>query len=188
MPMTHGSRMRGFTLIELIVSMGIFALVMLVATSAYYNLIALDRKARSVNTTVNNLSFAVDAMTRGIRTGTNYQCVATGGDSVDGSCSCFTYADSELGKQVTYHLNATKHVIERYTASSGSSCTDGSPAITDSAVTISTLRFYVRGSSSSDDLQAQVLFTVVGTMPADNSGTRTSFTLEENASQRVLDL
>lgn len=180
--------MRGFTLVEMIISVGIFAMVMLVATSAYYNLIALDRQARAINVVVDNLSFAVDAMTRGIRTGTGYQCVATGGNSTDGTCSCFTYMDSNIGKQVTYHLNTTKHTIERYVVASGSSCADGASTITDPSVTITSLKFFVRGVGNSDDIEPQVLFTIQGTMPSDSSGRVASFTLEENASQRLLDL
>lgn len=182
------STLSGFSLVELIVSVAIFSVIMLAVMGAYFNLIALDRQARAVNVVVDNLSFAVEAMTRGIRTGTQFQCVATGGDSTNGACTCFTYQDSDLGKQVTYHLNSTTHTIERYTAASGSSCADGSPSIVDPMVTVTNLVFYVRGSSSVDDVQPQVLFSLRGTMPSDSKGHTTAFAIEEYATQRLFDL
>ncbi len=176
---------RGFTLVEMIVSVGLFALVMLVATSAYYNLIALDRQARAVNVVVDNLSFAVDAMTRGMRTGTGYKCVATGGNSTDGSCTCFSYSDTNIGKTVSYYFDAPTHTIKRLVGSSA--CSAGT-VITDPSVTINSLKFYVRGVGNSDDLQPQALFTINGTMHSDNKGGVASFSIEENATQRLLDL
>lgn len=185
---SRAAPVRGFTLVEMMVSIGIFSIVMLVATSAYYNLIALDRQARATNVVVDNLSFAVDAMTRGMRTGSGYQCVATGGNDTTGNCQCFSYLDSDIGKQVTYNFNTTKHDIERYVASSGSiSCTNGT-AITDPAVSINTVRFFVRGTGNADDAQPQVLFTIQGSMPSDSAGHSATFTLEEDVSQRLLDL
>jgi prepilin-type N-terminal cleavage/methylation domain-containing protein len=184
--MTNTTSPRGFSLIEIIVSVGIFAVVMLVATSAYYTMISLDRRARSTTEVVSNLSFALEAMARGMRTGTAYKCVATGGNSTDGTCSCFSYSDSALGTPVTYHLMANKTVGR---ATGTSSCLDSlATSITDRAITVSSLVFYVRNVGSSDDYQPQVLFTIKGTMPADNTGSTTVFVLEQSATQRLIDL
>ncbi len=181
--------MRGFTLIEMIVSVGIFAVVMLAATSAYFTLISLDRRARATNEVVNNLSFAVDAMVRGIRTGTNFKCVASGGNDTSGTCNCFSYTDTGLAQTVSYHLQANQTIGREL---GGATCLDANSfAITDPAITIlpGGLVFYVRGYGGPvNDLQAQVLFTVKGTMPADSAGNKASFTIEENATQRLIDL
>jgi prepilin-type N-terminal cleavage/methylation domain-containing protein len=184
--MMWSSSRRGFTLIEIIVSIGLFSLVMLVATSAYYTLIGLDRRARATNEIVNNLSFAVDAMARGIRTGNNYKCVSTGGD---GTCSCFSYTDSNLLQTVTYGIRSDGTIGRE---KGGTSCASADLIpITDPSIKIdvtSGLTFHVRGSASSDTMQPQVLFTVKGTLPADNKGNTTSFTIEEDATQRLIDL
>jgi type II secretory pathway pseudopilin PulG len=174
----------------MIVSVGIFALVMLVATSTYFTLITVDRRARATNQVVNNISFAIDAMTRGIRTGTNYKCQPGGGNDISGSCSCFSYTDTGLNTPVTYHLMAN-HTIGR-TIGSASCPDDLAVPITDPAITVSKLVFYVRGvgttTSPFKDEQPQVLFTVLGTMPADSSGNTASFSIEGGATERLIDL
>jgi prepilin-type N-terminal cleavage/methylation domain-containing protein len=185
---------RGFTLVEMIVSVGIFAMVMLAATSAYLGLISLDRQARATNQVVNNLSFAVDAMARGIRTGTNYRCIDPAGspdgngNSTNGGCTCFSYTDTNLAQSVTYHREANGTIGR---AIGVSSCLDNlSEPITDPSINIASngLIFYVRGAGNSNDQQPQVLFTLKGSMVAAGSGTTTTFTLEESATQRLIDL
>ena len=63
--------------------MGLFSLVMLLASGAYLVMIGISRQTQSVATGINNLSFALEAMTRTIRTGTNYSC-DNGGDCSNG--------------------------------------------------------------------------------------------------------
>lgn len=189
----HTRPARGFTLIEIIVSVGIFAIVMLVATSAYYSLINLDRRARATNETVNNLSFAVDAMTRGIRTGTNYQCLNGSpdayGNSTTGTCTSFTYQDTSLstsGSVAVKYILKTNGTIGR--CEGGGACNDSTASsITDPSITITNLSFYVRGAGNTDDIQGQVLFTIRGTMPAE-PGKVSTFVIEEAATQRQIDL
>lgn len=189
--MTYRPASRGFTLVEMIVSIGLFALVMLVATAAYFNLIALDRRARATNQIVNNLSFAVDSMVRGIRTGTGFQCLNGApdayGNSTSGGCTQFTYTDTNLplgNNIVTYYLSG--HQILR-TQGAVSSVVGGT-ALTDPSITVTTFTFYVRGAGSGNDVQPQVLFTVKGTMPADSAGGVATFVVEEDATQRLIDL
>lgn len=187
---------RGFSLIEIIVSVGLFSLVMLVATSAYFTLIGLDRRARATNDVVNNVSFAVDSMSRGLRTGTTYQCwngtTDSNGDFTSGNCTCASYYDTNLGLYVTYHLMGTlgNRTIGRAVGAGGAgACNDAqATAITAPSINISTLTFYLRGASASDDAQPQMLYTVKGSMPADNRGNTTTFTIQGNATQRRIDI
>jgi prepilin-type N-terminal cleavage/methylation domain-containing protein len=64
----------GFTLIEMIVSLGLFSLVVTVAVGALLMLVATNRQLQSEQSVMTNLSFALDSMTREIRTGTHYYC------------------------------------------------------------------------------------------------------------------
>ncbi len=72
---------RGFTLIEIIVSLGIFAVVAVVALGALVRIITANKKAQTVQAAVTNINFALDAMSREIRVGRNYYCVSGPGSS-----------------------------------------------------------------------------------------------------------
>lgn len=68
---------RGFTLIEMIVSLGVFAVVVTITTGALLTLIAANQRYQGQQSVMTNLSFALDSMTREIRTGYNYFCVTS---------------------------------------------------------------------------------------------------------------
>lgn len=196
--MTRTADMRGYSLVEMIVAIGLFSLVMLVATGAYLSLIDLDRKARATNELVANLSFAVDSMARTLRTGTLYGCGTTGGipgnNGTGGSpCSSasFSFLDANLGQRVTYKLLADG-TIGRCV---GSPCSVDASfiALTDPRITIRTtspvgLTFYVRGIGTGDGIQPQVTVLIKGTMPSDSKGGVTPFTIQTSATERLLEL
>ena len=188
---------QGFTLIELIVSVGLFALVMLVATGAYYTLIALDRKARATNQVVSSLAFAVDTMTRGVRTGTNYRCL-NGTLDVYGNttagfnsyCGVFSYTDSTLNTTVTYILKADGTIGR---CEGVSSCLDANASsLTDKSIKIDYMGFIVRGvgtnpASPVSTQQPIMNVTIKGTIPSGSSGQTVPFSIQESAVQRLID-
>src|SRR3989338_1985894 len=67
---------RGFTLVEMIVSVALFATVMLVSVGALLSLMGANRKAQALQSVMNNLNVALDGMVRSIRMGSNYHCGA----------------------------------------------------------------------------------------------------------------
>ena len=81
--------LHGFTLIEILVSVALFSLVMVVALGALLSMSVSIRKAESINSSVNNLSSAIDAMSRSMRTGTNYSCAFS---STAPNCSSTPYS------------------------------------------------------------------------------------------------
>jgi len=72
--MLKHSQQKGFSLIEMIVSLGIFALVSTMAIGALLMMIATNRQLQAEQSVMSNLSFALDSMTREIRTGYAYFC------------------------------------------------------------------------------------------------------------------
>lgn len=196
--------LKGYSLLEMIVSVGLFSIVMLVATGAYLALIDLDRKARATNELVANLAFGVDSMARSIRTGILYGCGATGGTqgsngSLGAPCSTagtpsspmFSFYDTNLSSRVTFKLLSTG-VIGRC---AGSPCSNDSSfvGITDPRITIATtsprgLVFYVNGVGTGDGRQPQVTFLIKGTMPSDSKGGITPFTIQTTATERLLEI
>lgn len=72
--MYYRSSQTGFSLIELLVSMTIFSVVMTMAAGTLLVLLDANAKAQNKNQILNNLTIAIDSMSREIRTGYNYVC------------------------------------------------------------------------------------------------------------------
>lgn len=184
--MTRHAPHSGYTLLEMIVAVGIFSIIMLTATGAFLTLIKLDREARLSNDVVTNLSFAVDSMARAIRTGTNYDCnlVSGGLQNCASGGSSMQFLDAD-GRTVTYALTGGQIVA---TIVSGTTVT---APLTDPRITIQTLTFYVRGVGTAEaagqKTEPQVTFTVYGTMTS-AQGQMVDFTIQGGATQRVLEL
>ncbi len=172
----------GYTLLELIVSVGVFSLVMVVVSTAYLTLVDLDRKGRSTTAVVTNLSFAVDSMARAIRTGQNYSC--NFGTNCPSGASRLSFID-ENGRTITYTLS--NGVVMR--ECSGSGCpVAGAVPLTDASVTVSTLTFRVTGVGTGDGLQPRVTFSMRGVMSAGPKQSSSEFTLQGGATQRIIEL
>ena len=162
------SRVRGFTLVELIVAIGLFALIMTLSAGAYLLMIGVNRQVQSTATGIDNLSFALEDMTRSIRTGTGYS--ASVGNT-------FSFTDAG-GNSVTYRLAGT--AIEKTRGGVTS-------PITEPAVKIQTLRFTPDGTVRGDGTQARVVIVVAGTVSA-GPGKVEPFTVETSATMRGSDL
>jgi prepilin-type N-terminal cleavage/methylation domain-containing protein len=65
---------RAFSLVEMIVSMAIFSIVAVIALGALTKIIASNRKAQSLQSSITNLNFMLDSMSRELRVGAYYQC------------------------------------------------------------------------------------------------------------------
>ena len=173
----------GFTLIELMVSIGVFAVVMTLAAGAYITVINMSRTAQAISTAVDSVSYAMEYMTREIRTGTQFGCNGiTFNDCAAGGTS-FSVLD-QSGSQVTFSLqNSAINVT--------SSTYVGSTALTDAAVTITGITFYVSGtkpySNAQDIAPPAVTIVVTGTVTT-GKGAAIPFTVESGAEMRGIDL
>jgi prepilin-type N-terminal cleavage/methylation domain-containing protein len=85
---------QGFTLIEMIVSVAIFSIVATITVGALLILISTNQQLQTEQNIMTNLSFALDSMTREIRTGTNYYCTERNSYSQSGPNNIF---DGERG-------------------------------------------------------------------------------------------
>lgn len=65
---------KGFTIIEMIVSLGIFAVVAVIAVGALLKISDANKKALVLKTSINNLNFALETMSREMRLGSNFGC------------------------------------------------------------------------------------------------------------------
>lgn len=171
---------RGFTLIEIIISVGLFATVMLLTSGAYLMMIGINRQAQGIATGINNLSFALETMTRTIRTGTNYSCNSGGGNGGGNGGDC-------SGSQ-TFYVTDSSGDIQKYSVSNGS-ITQSGVALTDPSVTVSSLAFYASGTGRppANYTQSRVTIIVTGEVSY-GPGKTQSFTVETGATMRGTDL
>jgi prepilin-type N-terminal cleavage/methylation domain-containing protein len=64
----------GFTLVEMIVSLALFSTVITISVGALLVLIGTNEQLQNEQSVMTNLSFALDSMSREMRTGTYYYC------------------------------------------------------------------------------------------------------------------
>jgi len=65
----------GFTLIEIIVSLGIFSIVAVVALGALLRIVTANAKAQTLHDAITNLNFGLESMSREMRVGAGYTCL-----------------------------------------------------------------------------------------------------------------
>lgn len=94
--MSTFSKTRGFTLIEVLVSVALFSVVMVIALGALLAISVSDRKAESLKSVINNLNFAVDGMSRAVRTGSNWGCDASHTLNPTAGTDCSTTGANEI--------------------------------------------------------------------------------------------
>ncbi len=181
---------RGFTLIEMMVAVALFAIVMLVATSALLALMNATRKAQALQSVMNNLNTALDGMVRAIRMGDEYYCggISAGTNNCTGGSTLFSFAPygTDATQQSTrwaYRYNATNKSIEK-SVNGGASFV----AITAPEIQVDDFKFYVVGTTRSDSVQPRALIVVKGTAGDEKVGTRTTFSIQATAVQRLLDI
>lgn len=63
------NKTKGFTLIELMVSVAIFSIVLLFALGSIISIVDANRKARTLTSVMNDVNFVFENMTRSIKTG-----------------------------------------------------------------------------------------------------------------------
>ncbi|KND52139.1 MAG: putative Type IV pilus pilin [Parcubacteria bacterium C7867-003] len=189
---------KGFTLIEIMVSVSIFAVIMLMVSSSIYTVFDSNRKSQSLRAVMDNLNLSLESMTRTIRFGRNYHCDLNVSGTSPNNCSSGASSmqlTNFSGSQVLYQLCTTGSNSGRVARSND--CTNG-PFITGSDVTISKLMFYVLGANqyvagagscpgSNDCLQPRVVIVLEG-YAGTKLTSRSSFSLQTTVSQRLVDV
>lgn len=196
--MQHNSTNAGFSLVELLVSLMLFTVVVTIAVGTLLTLIDSNTKARNMQDALTNLQFALDSMTREIRTGTNYYC---GGNvenntpaeaatrDCEGGASAFAFLEggqsltSGGNGRISYRLENER--IERRIG------TGSWEPLTSQRVRITELRFVTRDTddflTDGDTTQPTVTLFVSGEA-GQIPGLDTSFSLQTSLTQRVRDI
>jgi hypothetical protein len=184
------------------VSVTIFSIVMVISMGALLSISGSDKKAESIKTVMNNLGFALDSMSRSIRTGTLYHCGSGSSDCTNGSAE-IDFLPIE-GARTSYQFETNKTVCNQPALATGGCITRSTDngatyqVITAPEVVITNLNFYLVGSAVGDPLQARVTMTLSGFIrvsgsPASMSdciatpATCSVFNIQTSVTQRLYD-
>jgi prepilin-type N-terminal cleavage/methylation domain-containing protein len=196
----------GFTLIEMMVAVSIFSIVMLIATGSMLSIIDANRKAQSVKAVVNNLNFTVENISRNLRVGTRFRCMAW--DNISADTDIQTAQDCPSGNTALAHehqfgntstgADQYVYIFVPYNASDpttgavyrqkGGGAGNGTRTrLTAPNVVVEQMTFYVNGAASRvDATQPRVRMVMKGyTLIGD---IRSEFNLQTSVTQRVLNI
>lgn len=174
---------RGFTLVELLVATGIFTVIAVFATGALIIVFESNRKSNSVQTLMTNLNSGLENMSREIRFGETYHCGAAGALTQPRDCILgddFISFEFE-GEQISYRRNG--NTIERRIGMGGS----WSEYISGN-IEVETLKFYVSGTNTSDNLQPRVTVVFAGQAGGPTAQGGSSFVIQNTLTQRKEDI
>jgi type II secretion system protein J len=116
----------GFTLIEMLVSIALFSIVVTIAMGSIFTIIDASRKSQTLTLVMNNLNFALEIMTRDIKTADPKTLVTENSGDVlsmkdqDGDIIRYRYStnDSNIEKSVNsngyYTIISDKVVVEKF--------------------------------------------------------------------------
>jgi prepilin-type N-terminal cleavage/methylation domain-containing protein len=205
---------RGFTLLEMVVSVSIFTIVMTISIGAILTLDDSLQKAKTMRAAVENVSFALEGMAKKIRTGDYINCLAepTNGFEILGVTNDVSPRDCPNGgKRITFKYDEQNQFVS-YQFRSGAievgtynilrtPPEESNNVLTGSDVTIEDMKFYVTGAcppetnrpgkttycSSADNQQPLVRITLTGKANLGKTSSETRFTIQTTVSPRVLD-
>lgn len=181
------NKVTGFTLIEIMVATSIFIIIMLMAMGSLMIASDSSRKSQAIRQSMDNISFAMEDISRTLHSAKEYNCVSggvslplTSGATLD--CPLSGSGGSALAFTPVGHTQPDTAFQKSGTTIQRCDVTNGCVDIIAPNVSISTLKFFVVGSSISDSLQPMVYIIIKGDVTVKNQ--TTSFAIQTIVSQR----
>lgn len=182
---------RGFTLVEMLIAIGLFTLIASISLGAILNIFDANRRSRSTKTVVDNLNLSIENMVRTVRFGNNYHGFGEACDDDDledpQNCSVGGYglAVQFEGDTVVYRFCEGTNDI-RWSDNAESGCEDMSP-ITSSDTMIEDAKFYVFGATDNPSLEQPYVIAVIRGYVGNKPTSQSKFSIQTVMSQRILD-
>ena len=187
------SPLRGFTLIEMLVAVSLFALIAVINAGTFVTLIKVQERVRAFANLQDNVRFSLSSMGREMMVGSGYRCISAAlapplpdippppSGTINDACNDqgFMYTNS-AGQKVAYRLrNST---MEKWAEG-----TSAYALFTDPRIVISSLRFYVNGMAPNNSTQPKVVIILQASVPDPRTGQSILMNLETAVSQRKID-
>jgi prepilin-type N-terminal cleavage/methylation domain-containing protein len=190
----------GFTLVEMMVALGVFGIVVLIATGILISLSNTNYSSQVSRKTIDNVDFIMDDIIRELRLGKNYHCINPGAGIAANIVTDRDPSDCNLGSnKISFTQISTDKVVRYYTeVIAGKTVlkkqvinTDGSDDLPPTQISaqdidIKDIKFRVNGALASDSIPAQVLVTLQAELKK-GSRYRTLVNLQTTVVQRATD-
>lgn len=195
---------KGFTLVELMVALTLFTIVVMAAVSSLYSVNNASRKVQAMRSVLDNLNFAVESISRTVRTGTDIVC--EGLENRDYPAASGTYncpfgvgeptqrilVSSTLGTEqlIEYRFGENQQngngQLEKRVQDENGNWPDYWISLTSPEIDIENLSFYVDGADLTDGLQPSVMMFVEGVATAGTDNIA-PFAVQTYISQRAIE-
>jgi len=185
------SKISGFTLLEMIISIGIFSVLVVTSIGVMLGISNAQLKAANIQATVDNIRFSMELMTKEMRTGSQYALSSFYGAQPGEELSFVTSA----GERRVYYLSGG--TIMRLAASLScliqtplvtAQCPSPKPLMADE-VTVERLRFKIGGvTPGSSDGQPWVMVAMSVSSKGGKQAFESRMDLETMVVQRLRDL
>lgn len=170
---------RGFTLIEMLTAVSIFAVIMVISMGSILGIFEANRKARALRAVVSNLNLAIESMSKEMRFGKSYHCgngsiynpqnCASGGSSLAFQASDGTWV------QYSFNNNSIYQSVDN----------GNSIPLTAPEVVVDDLSFYTLGTAVGDAYHPKIIMKVK--VHAGTGKSRSDFVVQTMVSQRDTD-
>ena len=193
-PPTNAKRVRGFTVIEMMVSLGIFTIVLSVSVGALLSMVSSNRKTQSLRSAMDNLNLAMEEMSRNITQGRKYHCGANDFSypvlNIEDELSCSSGKEKFLAienhdgdlsndaDQIVYKLDSGTGRLQK-SINSGQDFKD----VTAPSINIDHLKFYVFDNDAPDEVPHIVI--TIGGVAGTKDNIQSSFNIQTMVTQRA---
>ena len=178
------NNIKGFTIIEMMIAVGIFLAVITIGVGALMNASLVQRKSQNMRSIMDNLTYTMEDMSRNIRTGYDYKCMndisipSSIQDCVDGIGIAFK--EAETSTEWAYYINNNQIYKSDLSFLNQISLTGDTDIIIDSNKSGFSL------VSGNGNKQPFVLIRLNGSILY--RGESTPFSLQTSVSQRLLNI
>lgn len=178
----------GFTLVEMIVAIGLFSVIASMSIGAVLTIFDANKRSENSKTVVDNLNLTIEDMTRTIRFGQDYDCGPTGGDS-NCSAGSDTISLNFRGDSVVYKKCGS--VIKKSTTgqTNCNSMSNVMTTITSNDTFIQDLKFFVLGVGNvgTERYKQPYVIAVIKGYVGPRPSLQSSFFIQTMMSQRIIE-
>lgn len=187
---------KGFTLVEIMVAISIFAIVALVTTNAFITADRISKKAQALKTVIDNLHFALNAVSFNLQQGGTYHCLDSltevaaaptnplfknSGRNCPNGGPAIVFRSPKSGSNP--HIIIYKLQDDKLWYWESELLKDFVPLTVDK-LKIDNLKFYVSNTEAGDSDMPRVFFTISG-VAALGQSFQTKFQLQTLVSERI---